>query len=125
MWAATFSRWLDSPLLGWGSGSTFWEVYTGWTHTQPHNVLLQFLISWGVLGAAGGLWLLGRATMAAHRAGQADPQRLALLAMLYALLFQSLFEGMLHYPRFITAIIVLFALLQTSATRSLPQRTAD
>ncbi|MHA6334264.1 O-antigen ligase family protein [Qipengyuania sp. CAU 1752] len=125
LWAATFSRWLDSPILGWGSGSTFWEVFTGWTHTQPHNVLLQFLISWGAIGAAGGLWLLVRATIAAHRTGRADPQRLALLAMLNALLFQSLFEGMLHYPRFITAIIVLFALLLPSATESGSQRPVD
>lgn len=111
IWHATFDRWLDAPLFGWGSGSTFWEVYVGWTHTQPHNAVLQFLISWGVVGATGGLWLLGRAIAATHRTGMADPALRPLTAMLYALLFMSLLEGMLHYPRFIMMIAVGFAVL--------------
>lgn len=113
LWAATFTRWLDSPILGWGSGSTFWEVFVNWPHTQPHNVVLQFLISWGIVGAAGGMWLLGRAIVAVHRSVIAQPEQLALLAMLDALLVQSLLEGMLHYPRFIIAIILLFAMILT------------
>ncbi len=111
LWHATFARWCDAPLFGWGSGSTFWEVYVGWTHTQPHNVVLQFLISWGVVGAAGGLWLLGRAIVATHRTGIHDAQLLPLTGMLYSLLFMSLLEGMLHYPRFIMMIAVGFAVL--------------
>ncbi len=109
LWTLTFWRWLDSPLLGWGSGSTFWEVYAGWTHTQPHNAVLQFLISWGVLGASGALYLLARAIGRVHRPAMAHDRLRPLLAVLYALLFQSLFEGMLHYPRFIQAIVFLFA----------------
>lgn len=111
IWQATFDRWLDAPLFGWGSGSTFWEVYVGWTHTQPHNAVLQFLISWGVVGAAGGLWLLGRAIAATHRTGMADAALRPLTAMLYALLFMSLLEGMLYYPRFIMMIAAGFATL--------------
>ncbi|MEG8041278.1 O-antigen ligase family protein [Sphingomonas sp. LR60] len=111
LWQATFTRWLDAPLFGWGSGSTFWEIYVGWTNTQPHNVVLQFLISWGVVGAAGGLWLLGRAIVVTHRSAIDDPRLLPLTGMLYSLLFMSLLEGMLHYPRFIMMIAVGFAVL--------------
>ncbi len=111
LWHATFARWQDAPLFGWGSGSTFWEVFVGWTHTQPHNVVLQFLISWGVVGAAGGLWLLGRAIVATHRTGMGDAALRPLTGMLYSLLFMSLLEGMLHYPRFIMMIAVGFAVL--------------
>lgn len=111
LWAATFDRWLDSPWLGWGSGSTFWEVYVGWTHTQPHNAVLQFLISWGVVGTAGALWLLGRATLAAHQAAMRRPELQPLLAILYTLLLMSLVEGMLHYPRFIMLIMLLLAII--------------
>ena len=120
LWQATFERWLDAPMFGWGSGSTFWEVYVGWTHTQPHNVVLQFLISWGVVGAAGGLWLLGRAIVATHRTGMDAARLLPLTGMLYALLFMSLLEGMLHYPRFIMMIAVGFAVLFAERERAGP-----
>ncbi|OYW46579.1 MAG: hypothetical protein B7Z08_12075 [Sphingomonadales bacterium 32-68-7] len=111
LWGATFAKWLEAPVFGWGSGSTFWEVHIGWAHTQPHNVILQFLVSWGLVGAAGGLWLLGRAIRAVHRRGVAEPALRPLTAVLYALLFMSLLEGMLHYPRFIMVIMVGFAVI--------------
>ncbi len=117
LWHATFERWLDAPLFGWGSGSTFWEVFVGWTHTQPHNAVLQFLISWGVFGAAGALWLLGRAIVATHRTGMDDAALRPLTGMLYSLLFMSLLEGMLHYPRFIMMIAVGFAVLFAARER--------
>lgn len=111
LWAATWDRWLDSPLFGWGTGSVFWEVYVDWNHTQPHNVVLQFLISWGLVGAAGALWLLGRAVVTAQRTAQRQPDLHPPLAMLYTLLLMSLVEGMLHYPRFIMLIMILFAVI--------------
>ncbi len=121
LWAATFDAWLRAPWFGWGSGSTFWEVYTGWPHTQPHNFVLQFLISWGLVGTCGALWLLGRATVAAHRLASASPSLWPLNAGLYALLIMALLEGMLHYPRFIMLVATLYALLFRSAkARSRP-----
>jgi len=117
LWHATFDRWLDSPLFGWGSGSTFWDVQVGWTHTQPHNAVLQFLISWGVVGAVGGLWLLGRAIVATHRTGMDDARLRPLTGMLYSLLFMSMLEGMLYYPRFIMMIAVGFAVLFAARER--------
>ncbi len=113
MWIATYDRWLASPFLGWGSGSTFWEVFVGWSHTQPHNAVLQFLISWGVVGASGALWLLGRAIVASHRQTARHPTLQPMLAVLYTLLVMSLLEGMLHYPRFIMLIMALFAIILT------------
>lgn len=111
LWRQTLWRWLDAPLFGWGSGSTFWEVDIGWAHTQPHNAILQFLISWGLVGAAGALWLIGRGVAAAHRQGMSDERLRPLTAVLYALLLMSLQEGMLHYPRFIMLIMTLFAVI--------------
>lgn len=108
LWAATFQKWQEAPVFGWGSGSTFWEVYLGWPHTQPHNAPLQFLISWGVIGAIPALWLLGRAVLQVHRVTLRNTSLLPLLAILYALLIMSLLEGMLHYPRFIMLIVVMF-----------------
>ena len=109
IWAATFDKWQLSPFFGWGSGSQFWEVYVGWPHTQPHNAILQFLISWGIVGAVAALWLLGRATFKAHMIAVHNEPVLPILAILYTLLLMSLVEGMLHYPRFIMIIMVAFA----------------
>jgi exopolysaccharide production protein ExoQ len=111
LWAATWDRWLDSPLFGWGTGSVFWEVYVDWSHTQPHNVVLQFLFSWGLVGAAGALWLLGRAVATVQRTALRRPYLHPPLAMLYTLLLMSMLEGMLHYPRFIMLIMILFAVI--------------
>lgn len=112
LWTQTSQKWLESPWLGWGSGSQFWEVYVyNWPHTQPHNAILQFLISWGIIGALGALWLLGRATVAVHLKVKRQPALLPILAILYTLLLMSLFEGMLHYPRFIMLIFVAIGII--------------
>jgi exopolysaccharide production protein ExoQ len=118
LWHDTFFRWLASPIFGWGSGSTFWEVNIGgWTHTQPHNTILLFLISWGVVGAVGGLWLLIRAIVATHRTGMDDARLRPFTGMLYSLLFMSLLEGMLYYPRFIMLVMIIFAVLFAARER--------
>jgi exopolysaccharide production protein ExoQ len=111
LWKATFDRWQDSPWFGWGSGSTFWEVFVDWTHTQPHNVFLQFLISWGVVGTIGALWLLARAIWAVHRKVLRQPELQPMLAILYSLLIMSLVAGMLHYTRFVMLVTALFAII--------------
>ncbi|WP_448663326.1 O-antigen ligase family protein [Sphingomonas sp. CJ20] len=111
LWQATYARWLQSPWFGWGSGANFWEVYVGWWHTQPHNVVLQFLINWGVVGAAGGLWLLGRSMVAVSGFAAGRHRLYPALAMLLCLVAMSLIEGMLHYPRFIEPIFALIAML--------------
>lgn len=118
LWAATFQRWTQSPLFGWGSGSTFWEVYIGWAHTQPHNALLQFLISWGLVGTAGAVWLLGRAILATYRHGFTSPELRPLAGVTCSLLFMSLMEGMLHYPRFILVVMLGLAAILADRGRT-------
>lgn len=117
LWLATIDRWLDSPLLGWGTGSLFWEVNIGWTHTQPHNAVLQFLFSWGIVGAVPALWLLGRAVGSAHAVARSQSQVWPLLGAVYALLWMSLVDGALYYPRFVTLIVVGLALILATAQR--------
>ncbi|MBX7541055.1 O-antigen ligase family protein [Qipengyuania sphaerica] len=107
MWTRTVELWLQSPILGLGTGAIFWEYSETFTPTQPHNVVLQFLVSWGIVGAAGGLWILGRAFAPVIGAGAKMPLLHPMLAMVLAFLFQSMLEGMLHYPRFIISIIVM------------------
>ncbi len=122
LWHDTFFRWLASPIFGWGSGSTFWEVNIGWAHTQPHNTIFLFLISWGVVGTIGGLWLLGRSIIATHRIGMDDSTLRPLTGTLYSLLFMSLLEGMLYYPRFIMLIMTAFAALFAARQRQAEEK---
>jgi len=110
LWSLTYAEWLKAPWFGWGSGATFWQVpFPNWHHTQPHNFVLQFLVSWGLVGASGAFWLLGRALIAVHRTARARPDVWPLVGGLYTLLIMACLEGMLHYPRFIMLIMVLFA----------------
>lgn len=120
IWAITYDKWLEAPWFGWGSGSTFWEVHVvEWRHTQPHNFVLQFLVSWGIVGATGALWLLGRVVFAAQRCALAQPKLWPLLTGIYALLVMACLEGMLHYPRFIMLIMLLFAAIFKLSQREL------
>ena len=117
LWSLTYAEWLKAPWFGWGSGSTFWQVpFPNWHHTQPHNFVLQFLVSWGIVGASGALWLLGRGVVAVHQRAKAHPLAWPLVTGLDALLIMAGLEGMLHYPRFIMLIMVLFAMIFSVTT---------
>jgi exopolysaccharide production protein ExoQ len=111
MWSQTYDKWLEAPWFGWGSGSMFWELHLGWTHTQPHNAFLQFLLSWGLVGATGACWLLGRAIFAAQRVTNSKPHLWPFMAMLFALLTMSMVDGALYYPRFIMLIMLCLAVI--------------
>lgn len=118
IWSGSIDVWLRSPWIGLGTGSIFWEFSPTYTPTQPHNVVLQFLISWGLIGTLPALWMLLRAVSHVHRSARPLPQTLALQAMLYALLFQSLLEGMLHYPRFIISSAVLATIIVAASRQN-------
>ncbi|WP_284123822.1 O-antigen ligase family protein [Parerythrobacter aestuarii] len=122
LWLRGIALWVESPWFGWGTGAYFWEAEPG-NQTQPHNFLIQFLVSWGLVGALAATWLVGRGIVAVHKAALAAPAYLGVLGMMYGLLFQSLLEGMLHYPRFIVSIIALGALVlaQAHSGRIAPQ----
>lgn len=111
LWKLTCLRWLDAPWWGLGSGSTYWEVFAGWRHTQPHNAVLQFLISWGIVGAIPAISIILRATYRAFSITKATPQLWPFFSSFVSLLIMSMLEGMLYYPRFITLMIVMCAVI--------------
>lgn len=119
LWAATIDRWLDSPLFGWGTGSVWFEVYVGWTHTQPHNALLQFLFSWGLVGCLGTVWMIGRAVFAAYRSAMHDRARWPVLGLVFALIWMSMLDGAFYYPRFVIMIVAGLALLLAAGDKRL------
>lgn len=117
LWIATYHKWLEAPVFGWGSGSMFWEIHLGWTHTQPHNAFLQFLLSWGIVGTVGTCWLLSRSVVAAQRITNRMPDLWPFMAMLYALLAMSMVDGALYYPRFIMMIMLCLAVILAVGAR--------
>lgn len=61
LWQYTIEKYLENPLFGKGPGSFFMITFNDWIygksplnipHTQPHNMILQFLIEWGIIGTA-------------------------------------------------------------------------
>lgn len=125
LWIATYDKWLEAPWFGWGSGSLFWEVFLGWRHTQPHNAFMQFLMSWGVIGATGACWLLGRAVYAAQQATNKNPELWPFMAMLFALLTMSMVDGALYYPRFVMMIMLCLAVMLSGIRfRNLEENTS-
>lgn len=118
LWIATYQKWLEAPLFGWGSGALFWEVFLGWTHTQPHNAILQFLFSWGICGTIGACWLFFKATKTAQLKTTENPSLWPFMAMLYSLLAMSMVDGALYYPRFIMLIMLCFAVILSDRAKS-------
>jgi exopolysaccharide production protein ExoQ len=110
-WNLIWNAYLQAPVFGWGSGSSFWlvEIYNT-RHVQPHNVVLQFLLSWGLPATVAALTLLAIATWQAHRCARGRPWQLPLILMLDSLLAISFVDGTLYFPRFVMLIMALFAL---------------
>ena len=119
LWTATYQKWFEAPFFGWGSGSLFWEVFLGWRHTQPHNAFLQFLMSWGIVGAIGACWLLIRAVVAAQQQTNQNHELWPFMAMLYSLLAMSMVDGALYYPRFVMVIMLCLAVILSERTSEL------
>jgi O-antigen ligase len=95
LWKDTLESIQMRPWLGWGDGQFRWSGGTGQTVAQPHNVVLQVLYAWGLIGgllcAALAVWVVSRLVKA--RAVEAAPfQCAALILGAY-----SLFDGALHY----------------------------
>lgn len=110
-WTLLWRAFLEEPILGGGSGSTLWRVeINGERHVQPHNVVLQFLLSWGVAGALPALFLLGVATWRTHVIIRRHSWLLPIILMLDCLLAISLFDGMLYFARFVMLIMAAYAI---------------
>ena len=119
-WLNALRAAMAHPLLGSGAGSCWWLVSAGgFHHVQPHNAVVQFLLSWGVVPTLPCLGLLGWMGWQVHRRARALPSLVPLVLMLDALLAMSLVDGTLYFARFLMLIAMLFAvcLAQTDRAR--------
>jgi O-antigen ligase len=89
LWAAVWAAFLDSPLVGQGyfmcSPTGILDVWEGPSMETAHNLLLQVLVSTGIVGTALFLWGIARPGMIVMRKLRGGPnaRRLATLIVLF------------------------------------------
>jgi exopolysaccharide production protein ExoQ len=118
-WSAVWDAYLTVPYWGAGPFASFWMLPTGeQTHVQPHNIFLQFLISWGLFATIVAFVLLTYAFVKAHIVVLHHRIGLPFLAMLDCLLAMSLVDGMLHFAQHFMLVMLCFGII-FSLTKSL------
>ena len=93
LWMATAELISKRPLFGYGEGQTQHYVPIPWT-AHPHDIFLQILLAWGVVGL---ILCLGLAYWAVMRArNRINRSTLTLAVGILVLLFYSLIDGALY-----------------------------
>ncbi len=111
-WSAVWEAFRTVPFFGAGPFASFWMLEPPQSvHVQPHNIILQFLISWGSFATVAGLLALGFATWKAHVIVFAERDGLPFLAMLDSLLAMSLVDGMMHFAQHFMLIMICFGVI--------------
>ena len=114
LWTGAWNAILQRPVTGYGAGQYFLVVQDqAGAFNHPHNIFLQILFHWGVLGAASyfalAAFLVWKAVVALR-----DPQPSDVPALLAgtSLLTMSLYEGSLFhsYPTMMIAFALAFIL---------------
>ncbi|MEO0499504.1 MAG: O-antigen ligase family protein [Pseudomonadota bacterium] len=110
IWLSALSHIAERPIWGWGAGAAHWLIEVGGRRfTEPHNVILQFALSWGVIAACAAFALLASAWFAMMRALRHDATLYPYVLMTNCLLAMSLVDGVLFRPHTIALIFIGFA----------------
>ncbi|MDT9598008.1 O-antigen ligase family protein [Sphingosinicella rhizophila] len=110
----------DRPLFGYGE-SQYGHAVPGWDQfNHPHNIFLQLLIQWGMLGAA--CFLALTAYLGWHfvkRAQDGSPQAIPAFLAAAGLATMSLYEGSLYHPYPVMMLVVAIAFVFSAKDKSL------
>jgi exopolysaccharide production protein ExoQ len=102
LWIDALAKFAQNPLIGWGEGSIYWLIdLDGVPHLQPHNSVVQFLFSWGLIATAAAAFVMLRILWRLHIQLRQVPAMLAPLLLVDATLIMSLFDGALYFTRMI------------------------
>jgi len=120
LWSRVAPQALLHPWFGHGPDGYLYSGARGTRTEQPHNLVLQFLFDWGLVGAASMLLVLVlvavqqiRSVRTLSRRPGPDRDRAARLGALFALLslaVLSLFDGSLHHPYPLSLAALSFAI---------------
>lgn len=110
LWMAGIQHFLESPLLGWGEGS-FYHLYLidgKGHHLQPHNFIIQFLLSWGIIAGGIALVMMAKTLFRLHWNLHRTPLAIAPLAALDCILVIAMLDGALFTLRTIVPAILFW-----------------
>lgn len=106
-WTSVWQAYLTVPLFGAGPFATSLMIDPELAHhVQPHNIILQFLISWGGPATMLALAIIAIVTLKAHIITAQHRVVLPFLMMLDCLLIMSLFDGMTHFAQHLMLIMI-------------------
>ena len=114
LWKFATEMFLKSPLLGWGEGS-FYQLFAlanGDYHVQPHNFVIQFLMSWGILAGGIALVMMAKALLRLHLGLHSAQRMIMPLAVLDSILVMALLDGALFTLRTILPAIFFWILAE-------------
>ena len=125
MWARTIAAVLKRPLFGYGEGQFPWAVeQTTGVFAQPHNIVLQLLLQWGIIGT---FIALALATLLGSRINRAlrhaTPEDVPAFLIAATLLTMSLYDATLFhsYPTmmFVMSVAVILGSAEPPAKRDI------
>ncbi|MBZ6378095.1 hypothetical protein B5C34_01565 [Pacificimonas flava] len=112
LWMLTAGLIGDAPLLGHGENAALWLLKPfGYHHFQPHNIVLQAALSWGLPAALAAGYLAVRMWSGAAMAVRRDNWAMPLFLALNTLLIMAMLDGVLHAGRTVQLAAALAAML--------------
>jgi O-antigen ligase len=127
LWTAAWAAFLDVPLFGAGPGASAWLPQVGLaSHIQPHNVVLTFLLNWGVVAASAAFFLIGKFFVAVHRRARDVAAAVPLVLGADCLLAIGFLDGTFHFAQHVMlwAALMGLALAVPSVDRTVEKHPA-
>lgn len=114
LWGYGLEMLWNSPLLGWGEGSYFQLLAMAGKgfHLQPHNFVIQFLMSWGILAGGIALVMMAKALLRLHLGLHRAYLMMIPLAALDCILVMAMLDGALFTLRTILPAIFFWVLAE-------------
>lgn len=117
-WAGVWEAYTTVPFFGAGPFASSWILSDElFRHVQPHNLILQFLLTWGIVAALLAFVLLCMAIVQAHQIAHSNRVILPFLLMLDCLLVISLFDGTMHFAQHMMLIMLCFGIIFSAQKR--------
>jgi O-antigen ligase len=121
VWQRTVEAIMERPIFGWGEAQS--SLFTRFA--QPHNLLLQTLLAWGVVGTIFALYLGYAAARRAIPEVRADDRLLPAAVAAMTLAAYSLVDGTLYHILPTAIFAAMTGMMLTRAVQAPTSRIAD
>lgn len=121
LWRTSWELIRDRPLFGYGEGQLWSLAHIPYTY-QPHNLLLQILLAWGLAGLL--LLVIPGWTAARGALRQARDCTWPYVGMAAVLLVYAMFDGSLHNSHSSSLFVACLAMVLRREPRSSPTGTS-